>query len=87
MRARKVQINASNRVIQDNEKEAARKLQATLVRIDKGERFFFNITILESKGLIKGIGHYRNNSSGNRERVNTTWHLTEKAKQFCSVVI
>jgi hypothetical protein len=78
---------AVSRVVQDDEKEAVRKLQAVLARIDKGERFFFNITTLESKGLIKGMDHYCNNSCGKRERVSTTWHLTEKAKQFCNVVI
>ena len=69
------------------EKEDARKLQATLTRIACGDKFFFNITQFKNAGLIYGRDHYGTNSAGNRERMYTTWHLTEKAKQFLNVVI
>jgi hypothetical protein len=71
----------------NNELQAVRKLQNTLIRIDNGERFFFNITILQNKGLIKEKNIKKLDAYGNETVIRTEWLLTEKAKQYINVCL
>ena len=64
-----------------------RKIIDTLIRIDKGDRFFYNVTMYENLGLIKSRKVYGIHSSGNKVVIRHTQHLTAKAKQFITVVI
>ena len=72
-------------VIENN--DVIRKLQSTLIRIDNGERFFFNITQLTNLGLIHGIDRYKPDSSGNVQRIRTDWYLTNKGKRIVNTAI
>jgi hypothetical protein len=69
------------------EKETIRKLQNNLIRINNGERFFFNITEYQKLGLVYGRDKHGKDSSGNDIIIQTNWYLTEKAKQYIKVMV
>ena len=70
----------------EQEKSAARKLQATLANIDAGHKVPFNITVFTNKGLVFSRKIHKK-YMGKDVVVGHTWHLTPKGKQFLNVVI
>ena len=63
------------------------RLQANLIRIDNGERFFFNITQYKNLGLVWEKDVYYTDSTGDKERLRTDYFLTDKAKQYIKVAV
>ena len=72
------------------EKTVIRKLQGVLCAVENGQfgvlTGVYNITQMQSRGLIKGRA-VNVDSMGERKRVNMHWYLTPKAKQFLAVHI
>ncbi len=64
-----------------------REIIAVLQRIDNGEKFFFNIAQYEKFGLITTRKKYGINAVGNKVERGHTFHLTDKARRFLSVII
>ena len=79
--------NAVKEAMSEHEKETIRKLQSNLIRIDNGERFFFNIEQYKNLGLIKEKDIYGLDSSGNKTRIRTEYYLTDKAKQYIKIAV
>ena len=73
--------------LNETDKNNLKELQTTLIRINRGERFFFNITRLEKMGLIKLVDRYFTNAYGNKERLRTDFYLTDKGKRIIEVMI
>lgn len=68
-------------------KKAIRDLQAVLQSIQDKRPAPFNVTFFTTKGLVTSHDHYKLNAYGLRVRVKTTYHLTDKAKQFLNVLV
>lgn len=79
--------NAVKTALSEQEKESIRKIQSDLIRINNGERFFFNITVYEKLGLIKEKDIFGTDASGNKIRIKTEYYLTDKAKQYIKVAV
>ena len=69
------------------DKVKMREIIAVLQRIDNGEKFFFNISQYEKFGLITTRKKYGINAVGNKVERGHTFHLTDKARRFLSVII
>ena len=69
------------------EKTTIKKLQSVLFKIDSKIPVFFNITQYQKMGVVKGINQYYKNSAGNKERLKTNWHLTQKGKQILNTIV
>ncbi len=69
------------------DKVKMREIIAVLQRIDNGEKFFFNIAQYERFGLITTRKKYGVNAVGNKVERGSTFHLTDKARRFLSVII
>ena len=63
-----------------------RKLQATLIKIDSGSGFL-NIVQFQKMGLVYSTEKHGKDAYGNDTVIKTTWHLTDKAKQYIRVAI
>jgi hypothetical protein len=79
--------NAVNKAMDEETKNTIRKIQSDLIRIDNGERFFFNITNYENLGLIKERDIMGKDSTGNKVRIRTEYYLTDKAKQYIKMAV
>jgi hypothetical protein len=79
--------NAVKAELDEDTKRTIRKIQADLIRIDNGERFFFNIANYEKLGLIKERDVFGTDSSGNKTRIRTDYYLTDKAKQYVKIAV
>ncbi len=64
-----------------------REIIAVLQRIDNGEKVFFNIVQYKKFGLITTRKKYGINAVGNKVERGHTFHLTDKARRFLSVII
>ena len=64
-----------------------REIITTLQRIDNGEKVFFNIAQYKKFGLITTNKKYGINAVGNKVERGHTFHLTDKARRFLSVII
>lgn len=64
-----------------------RKLQSDLIRINNGEKFFYNCTNYENLGLIRPINKKATLSNGNTEMQFDRHVLTEKGRTIINVVI
>jgi hypothetical protein len=79
--------NAVNKAMDEETKNNIRKIQSDLIRIDNGERFFFNITNYKNLGLIKERDIMGKDSTGNKVIIRTEYYLTDKAKQYIKVAV
>lgn len=73
--------------MKQEDKVKMREIIATLQRIDNGEKFFFNIVQYERFGLITTRKKYGINAVGNKVERGHTFHLTDRARGFLSVII
>jgi hypothetical protein len=64
-----------------------RKLQSDLVRINNGEKFFFNCTAYENMGIIRSINKTVATSNGNTESQYDRHILTEKGKMIINTML
>lgn len=64
-----------------------RKLQAVLQKIDRGIPVFFNVAEYERLGLVYSTENHGKDASVNDTVIDYTWHLTEKAKQYITVLV
>ena len=64
-----------------------REIIAVLQRIDNGEKVFFNIVQYKKFGLITTRKKYGINAVGNKVERGHTFHLTDNARRFLSVII
>ena len=64
-----------------------REIIAVLQRIDNGEKFFLNVAQYEKFGLITARKKWGTNAVGNKVEMGYTFHLTDKARRFLSVII
>ena len=69
------------------DKVKMREIIAVLQRIDNGEKVFFNIAQYERFGLITARKKWGINAVGNKVEMGYTFHLTDKARRFLSVII
>ena len=67
------------------DKSIVTKIQANLLRISNGERFFFNIKQYENLGLIKARKNYCNDCHGNKVVKDHSYFLTDKGKRILSI--
>ena len=79
--------NAVKEAMSEEDKRTIRKLQSDLQRIDRGERFFFNITQFQKLGLVKSRDVHYKDAMGNDAVKRTEWYLTPKAKEYLKVVV
>jgi hypothetical protein len=79
--------NAVKTAMSEEEKSQIRKLQATLQRIDNGERFFFNITQFRNMGLVTSKDVHYTDARGNDAIKRTEWFLTPKAKEYLKILV
>ena len=68
-------------------KEIIRKLQANLLRIDNGEKFFFNVTQYKNLGLIKSKKNFCKSGWGGMVVKDHSFYLTEKGKRIANTIV
>ena len=73
--------------LSNSEIQSLRKTQGTLLRIQNGEKFFFNVTVFRNLGLVDSRDNYYNDASGNKVKKDTSWFLTAKGKRILAIVI
>ena len=72
----------------DNEtKDTIRKLQANLLRIKNGEKFFYNLTQYKNLDLIYTRDKWHVNAYGQKVRIGCNVYLTDKGKRILNTVI
>lgn len=64
-----------------------RETQRVLASIDSGIEVFFNITQYTNLGLIRSRNHYGKDTAGNKIRIRTTYHLTDKGKRILNTLV
>lgn len=79
--------NAVKEALDEETIKTIRKVQADLIRIENGERFFFNVANYENQGLIKSRDIMGYNSAGNKVKISTEWYLTDKGKRITKFAI
>ncbi len=79
--------NAIKDAISEDDKKRIRKLQSDLQRIDRGERFFFNITQFRNMGLVTSKDEHYTDARGNDAIKQTNWYLTPKAKEYLKILV
>jgi hypothetical protein len=71
----------------NEQRQTIRKVQSDLIRIQKGEKFFFIIANYEKLGLIYSTNIFGRSATGNKIITGHKWHLTDKAKKYISVIV
>ena len=71
----------------EQEKKNIRKLQATLIMIDNGQKVFFNLVNFRNMELITERNIWGKDSTGNKVVVGTKYGLSEKSKKILEVAI
>jgi len=71
----------------NSQKKTIRRVQAILIRIQNGEKPFFNVTQFENLGLVVSKKVWGTDVWGNKFEVGHTFHLTNKAKQYIKISI
>ena len=72
--------------MKQEEKQRILDLQTILLKIDTKQVVFFNITIFQNMGLVKGRNVYGTSpTSGNKIRIKTNWYLTEKGRRILNI--
>lgn len=67
--------------------QAIRKTQNTLLQISLGHKVFFNITNYEKLGLTTSRKVWGTASNGNKEVIRHTHHLTEKGERVLNTLV
>lgn len=73
--------------INQSDSKRIRKIQSDLIRIDSGEKFFYNCTVYENMGLIRPVNKSVILSNGNTEMQFDRHILTDKGRRIISAMV